>query len=368
MEDAVPLSFKHVLYKEILGCDEDGRLQDLSRASPDPFLRSMAYWILKDHSSALSTLLTPDSTFSRRILEQKNGRMEASGTNLSVFNFYNYLRTHPLLMRQHLATTAADKSQTVLLSGFSCGSAVSAGDKNVTYVDRITPVERRLYFMTAHEHFKNGCPMLALEVLNKLPEVVRLDCIVSNKSFDEAVASETKRTEAASTAAGFDWSARAPQTSSGFDWSIPVSSCVEEEQLDLRFDSSGEDEEEEGAGKSQMEQRVSENTLEELQGEGARTDVAMTVASDDLTPSCDVMVQQLKFIACIKIIVNELATLATGFEVDGGQLRYQLYIWLEKEVEVLRRLCNYGSDVSPSAADKATGKVLTISHFISAFV
>lgn len=41
----------------------------------------------------------------------------------------------------------------------------------MTYVDRITPVERRLYFSTANAHFKSGCPMLALEVLQKLPEV-----------------------------------------------------------------------------------------------------------------------------------------------------------------------------------------------------
>jgi len=58
----------------------------------------------------------------------------------------------------------------------------------------------------------------------------------------------------------------------------------------------------------------------------------------------DIMAHQLKFIACIKIMVDELSTLATGFEVDGGQLRYQLYIWLEKEVEVLKRLSSYGMD------------------------
>lgn len=50
----------------------------------------------------------------------------------------------------------------------------------------------------------------------------------------------------------------------------------------------------------------------------------------------DIMAQQLKFIACLKIAMEELATLATGFEVEGGQLRYQLYIWLEKQVDVLR--------------------------------
>ncbi len=57
----------------------------------------------------------------------------------------------------------------------------------------------------------------------------------------------------------------------------------------------------------------------------------------------DIMAQQLKFIACLKIMMEELSTLATGFEVDGGVLRYQLYIWLEREVEALKQLCNYGA-------------------------
>lgn len=101
-------------------------------------------------------------------------------------------------------------------------------------------------------------------------------------------------------------------------------------------------------------------------------------------PSVDIMAQQLKFVACLKILMEELSTLATGFEVDGkmlkfvlskvrtratcqfcyfyiviikvglfkittifytpgGHLRYQLYIWLEREVEALRRLCGYAS-------------------------
>lgn len=55
------------------------------------------------------------------------------------------------------------------------------------------------------------------------------------------------------------------------------------------------------------------------------------------------MAQQLKFIACLKILMEELSTLATGFEVDGGQLRYQLYVWLEREVEALKQLCNYSN-------------------------
>lgn len=35
----------------------------------------------------------------------------------------------------------------------------------------------------------------------------------------------------------------------------------------------------------------------------------------------------------------------------GGQLRYQLYIWLEKEVEALRELCNYSSSDENAEVD-----------------
>ncbi|CAH1397580.1 unnamed protein product [Nezara viridula] len=67
----------------------------------------------------------------------------------------------------------------------------------------------------------------------------------------------------------------------------------------------------------------------------------------------DIMAQQLKFVACLKILMEELSTLATGYEVDGGQLRYQLYLWLEREVEALRQLCNYSpaSDFPESQYD-----------------
>lgn len=51
--------------------------------------------------------------------------------------------------------------------------------------------------------------------------------------------------------------------------------------------------------------------------------------------------EQLKFRACLKILMTELRTLATGFEVDGGKLRFQLYSWLEKEIAAMHTICNY---------------------------
>lgn len=43
-----------------------------------------------------------------------------------------------------------------------------------------------------------------------------------------------------------------------------------------------------------------------------------TVESEkEEAPTVDIMAQQLKFVACLKILMEELSTLATGFEVDG---------------------------------------------------
>lgn len=72
---------------------------------------------------------------------------------------------------------------------------------------------------------------------------------------------------------------------------------------------------------------------------------------EEMQQQIDVMAQQLKFVACLKILMEELSTLATGFEVDGGQLRYQLYVWLEKEVEALKVLCNYTPSETTEPSD-----------------
>lgn len=56
--------------------------------------------------------------------------------NPNVFNFYVYLRTHPLLIRHYLASTYQDKkNHTVVLAGFSYGSDArcrETSDRQVT--------------------------------------------------------------------------------------------------------------------------------------------------------------------------------------------------------------------------------------------
>ncbi|XP_057624563.1 dmX-like protein 2 isoform X5 [Chionomys nivalis] len=46
-----------ILNQKILGCQKDGSGFDCKRLHADPFLRSLAYWVMKDYTRALDTLL-----------------------------------------------------------------------------------------------------------------------------------------------------------------------------------------------------------------------------------------------------------------------------------------------------------------------
>ena len=71
-------------------------------------------------------------------------------------------------MRQRVALRAEDKSKALMLSGFKSDS----NEKAMTFSeDAVTPLERRLFFTTAHFHLRSGCPALALEVLNLLKKL-----------------------------------------------------------------------------------------------------------------------------------------------------------------------------------------------------
>lgn len=365
--DSSPPNFKKLLYEEILGCDKEGNNQDISMAHPDPFLRSMALWILKDYSGSLNTLLLNNVGHNHPayIDDDPLMRSESQTANPNVFNFYIYLRTHPLLIRQYIASTAQEKKKAqVVLSGFSYSgdapTSKSRSDKQVLIEDSITPLERQLYFTTAHGHFKAGCPALALEVLSKLPSKViepeTGSTAVTPNDDKNTVLIDTgildwgqpeKPKEINATNGDVDWSVPekatsidwgAPQKAESFDWGAPVTK-VDADELKLDWDdgNKSDDDDDDGSdGGLGLKLDVKEASVEPQS-------VAHSDTDSTRTETLDIMAQQLKFVACLKILMEELSTLATGFEVDGGQLRYQLYVWLEKEVEALRQLCSYSS-------------------------
>lgn len=369
--DATPPSYKRLLYEEILGCDTEGNNQDLSRAHPDPFLRSMALWLLKDYSGSLNTLMLNNVGHNHKLFMDDDSmlRNESSqSTNPNVFNFYIYLRTHPLLIRQYIASTAQEKKKAqVVLSGFSySGDGPSQrGDKQVQIEDSISPLERQLYFTTAHGHFKAGCPALALEVLSKLPtKVVEQENTSQlnspsdhkqNAQIDTGTLGwhDAHHTEPVAVPVEVDWSTPAITSNvvETMDWGAPVSR-VEDDGFKLEWDDDGnDDEDDEDTGLAlKMDTTAPPAVVPKLSNILPQS--GSNSSKDTRTETLDIMAQQLKFVACLKILMEELSTLATGFEVDGGQLRYQLYVWLEKEVEALKQLCNYSS--SSSDVDNVT--------------
>ncbi|KFM72487.1 DmX-like protein 2, partial [Stegodyphus mimosarum] len=375
METVTP-SLRRLLFLEVLGCEEDGSNYVPSKAYPDPFIRCMARWILQDYCGSLTTLLQTDVGYSHPKAAEIENAHDRMSANPSVFNFYLFLRMHPLVVLRQRAQNLSEMRKSKAIGRQETQNENFDPDE-LTYEDTITPLERRLFFTTAHAHFRAGCPALALEVLSRLPNKVLTDGpmspddavfdfanVLNNK--DDSIATGTLGDAATSltntaskkansidwsqpvaantsgSASDFDWSqpvTATVQSSSDFDWGAPVSQPNEIElDLDLNLNDSGSE--------------TSEDGIKIKTPEAPKEDVKKTTELKSV--AIDIMAQQLKFIACLKIMMEELSTLATGYEVDGGQLRYQLYIWLEKSVAALKDLCHYGCTNSQDASQSAT--------------
>uniref|UniRef100_A0A8B9N880 Dmx like 1 n=1 Tax=Accipiter nisus TaxID=211598 RepID=A0A8B9N880_9AVES len=340
-EFEVSSTYKSVLQKRILGSVFPAK-ESSGNMHCDPFLRSMAYWILEDYSKALDTLI-------KHSVEDGGG---LSSCNPAVFNFYNYLRTHPLLLRRHFGSS--DTSSTHICLTVENGLA-----------DKINLGERRLFFTTAYAHLKAGCPMLALEVLSKMPKVIKRSksfCrspSLMDTSKDFSPSSPLKELETKEPSSSVDWSqpvlnglGSSSDCSSGkhssstlsFDWSQP-SVVFQDEHLKLQSDSDDSEE----SSLVMKELKPLKRTEKLYETSSSYTDSFSVVDDKDiLSQSEDVISAQLKFRACLKILTVELRTLSTGYEVDGGKLRYQLYQWLEREVVALQKTCDYSVEVEES--------------------
>ncbi|XP_058485255.1 dmX-like protein 2 isoform X4 [Solea solea] len=317
-----------LLYEKMLGCNRDGSGYHCSRLHPDPFLRSISYWIMKDYTRALDTLL-------ERIPKEDDEHPDdmVKSCNPVVFSFYNYLRTHPLIVRRHFAN----------LEGTTTSVGLTA-ERNSA--DEINLIERKLFFTTANAHFKVGCPVLALEVLSKIPKVTKKSgSSPLSKASSKANVNSTQPLENG-TQGGVDWgspAAPAPawggsDSVGGLDWSQPLVK-VEEDDLNLEWgdDKEYDDEDDEDDGLNMKKPEFETKADAGPESAGSKLQKADSQGESEV----DVIAEQLKFRACLKILMTELRTLATGFEVDGGKLRFQLYNWLEKEIAAMHKICNY---------------------------
>jgi len=324
--------------------------------------------------NALQTLLHTDTGL------PITGTGDSENYSISnVFNFYNYLRTHPLLIRQKIVTAVPILKNKQVISGFSQQQnlAGTPEDEVASVVDKVTPMERRLFFATAHAHYKNGNPILALEVLSKLPNVVLpeddydLDsqtvvsksesdtCINTGNLSDVSDTSVLNGHDKVQSSGAVDWGqpvAAQPQTADAFDWSTPVASTNQtadsimdwgepvstrfgndDDELKLDFSSSSDSEDDSDSDDKNKGKPAINGVRDTIPGivvDRADSVDTVTPVPGSRKPSVgerrhggqevDIFAQQYKFIACLKVMMEEMQTLATGFEVDGGQLRYQV--------------------------------------------
>uniref|UniRef100_A0A8C4N4T9 RAVE complex protein Rav1 C-terminal domain-containing protein n=1 Tax=Eptatretus burgeri TaxID=7764 RepID=A0A8C4N4T9_EPTBU len=242
----------------------------------DPFLRSLAFWIVGDYSGALATLLDqPDYKSDRG----SGTAYLSSSCNPAIFSFYSFLRSHPLIQRQRLAA----------------GQQQSKG---------ISLRERNLYFSTAHTYFKAGCPLLVLEVLTRMPPIA-----VTYGAADETKHQTKEKTEFLDRRPDRD-SSRSLDMANAIDWGTN-SAQSDSDSLELSWGSENSDDDE-GLTMKNLDQAKDAVTKRE-------PDANLGKAKSILLPGqilqTDIMAEQLKFRACLKLLVTELRTLAMGYEV-----------------------------------------------------
>ncbi|CAN8187657.1 unnamed protein product [Coccothraustes coccothraustes] len=328
------VTYTSILYEKILGCQKDGTGFSCIKLHSDPFLRSIAYWIMKDYTRALDTLLeqTPKDDDENPVI--------VKSCNPVVFSFYNYLRTHPLLIRRYFSSPE--------------GTLATLGLKTEkSFVDKINLIERKLFFTTANAHFKVGCPVLALEVLSKIPKIRKKSPLAGEKDSSspsiQADVSDSKALQDGAGSGDIDWSKpistsfaleSTVESSAQFDWSQPAVKFDDEPlTLDWGEDKNESDEEDKDVGI--MMKKSDSKSEDERTSDTSMAQTPHGEVSEAGDTEVDVIAEQLKFRACLKILMTELRTLATGYEVDGGKLRFQLYNWLEKEIAAMHEICNH---------------------------
>ena len=240
--------YERLLKESVLGISVNPESVSPSRqleTSSDPFMRSIAHWLLQDYSGALETLLIAptEKEPGKRATET---RMEQNcPPDPAIFNFYFFLRSHPLLLRRDYGSRAA-KSLFQTQPHPSKSPQVYTHSLSGVGNEPLTPAERGLLFSTAYHHLTHGCPLLALDVLSKLPKSCNLGSEVCQTFMNdgEALTVVTSRTEVESRHStedsmvgmiqsgtlgddfGFGGTKAASKVESedDFDWSQPVSS------------------------------------------------------------------------------------------------------------------------------------------------
>lgn len=104
------------------------------------------------------------------------------------------------------------------------------------------------------------------------------------------------------------------QTADSLDWGAPsIDLTTRTDDLELKWSDEEKDSDSEGSDGG-IKINIGGKKEEKEEHEDSDNE------DDEPKQQIDIMAQQLKFVACLKILMEELSTLATGFEVDGELL------------------------------------------------
>lgn len=99
-----------------------------------------------------------------------------------------------------------------------------------------------------------------------------------------------------------------PEKATDFDWGTTTTDFrVKTDDFELKW--SDDEGEKSDSSEDGLKMKIGGNDKEEEE--------VIEEDEEDAEEKVDIMAQQLKFVACLKILMEELSTLATGFEVDG---------------------------------------------------
>lgn len=311
-------TYNRFLKEQILGiqCESKADLEP----HPNPFLRSIAYWLIQDYSQSMETLLdTPANC------------MEGCDF-AAVFNFYFFLRSHPLLLRRKFAADSdkvRSKSETRKYIS-SVGS------------EKLTSFERRLLFHTAMYCLQRGCPLIALDVLTKLPDE---NLLLGDNLMSEG-SEQTKPVVTDTTEKRTIFTPEPKDTEDDIDWGQPVASQKIEDDIDWGKPVALQDDLDWSQPISFQVPRVSDSeSLDRLssKSEGLSPSpqpvvVTETSTSNGKSAYSDIVAffHQLKLDTCVTILTNSLLTLSS---CPTKTLKDTFLDWLHKELQEVESIC-----------------------------
>ena len=309
----------------------------------------MAHWLLKEYHASVDVLLAPFKES-----DALNDSEQQQYDYPSLFNFYNYLHTHPLIRRCHLVQ---HKSQADCMRP----SLSSQSSTVVTSAEETHKYERALYFRTACIHLNSGLPDIALEILSMLPThntehgyndtVNSSTSNLTNLSTTDMIVTGTLTDNNHASKILEDYPAKEQYPSlintggwgaaSNDDFSMKTNRFADlDDEYKIGFSLSDDDDdekEEDSEGVNKDENGMEAVTNGDVKAEDAidKTDEASSVK--------DVAALNLKYRCIIQLLIEGLKVLPVKCTQEKLRLRSTLKRVLQEELDFLHALCDYES-------------------------